>query len=562
MKPTFTRILALLGRLGLLFLCSLFVVQYPLSVALAQPPAPHDTEQDGVSYDDCVYCHHSGRDGAPLAAVDHIRYNNADCRVCHGTTGTLDAAHISHPIVGWKDCRGCHDRWANEDVEIPNLADSDYDHTIYESSTCTSCHPVAGDYYDGIPPAACGVCHPESTSTETVHNGPENWVDCVECHEAAGHYPHDQARMRAQDESCIACHYERKGHWASDVPTKDRRYSLSTHVARDDPHMRVDCTACHLQAANIERDPTIGRIYTILPETEEGVPPDNPKMGDVDRIVDCYQRCHFVNNTITAPAAELPSRGVICLSCHSASLVIQDNLSWTGIAIFGVGVLMAASSRGLIGSKRRSQHSPVASFDFATLPRIVWLFVADGLLRRELFRKDKVSWLAYACVLFGIAMRMALAVFTWFMILLAPTVLLTRILVDKNAPITTLVYDGLGLLIIAGAILSLLRRYIGKNKQAVAKEQDTVTVALIVAIFVVGFVVKGARISIADLPPNLAAFSFIGYPVSLLLRRIPANWGIVYGWLWYVHAGLVAALVAYTPFSKFMRALFSPDLAT
>jgi len=399
MKSTFTRIIALLGRLALLLSCLLFVAQYFLPVTLAQPPAPHDTEKDGVSYEDCVYCHHPGRDGAPLVAVDHVRYNNADCRVCHGTTGTLDAVHISHPIAGWEDCRGCHDRWVGEDVEIPNLADSDFDHAIYESGTCVSCHPVAGDYYDGMPLAACGVCHPESASIETVHNGPEHWVGCVECHEAAGHYPHDLTRIRALDESCIACHYERKGHWTSDVPAIDRRYSLSAHIARDDPHARVDCTACHLQAATIERDPTTGRIYTILPETKEGVPPDNPKMGDVDRVVNCYQRCHFVNNTITAPAAELPSRGVLCSSCHSSSLVIQDTLSWAGLAIFGVGVLVAVSGQGLIG-RRRSWRSLVESFDLLLWRASCGCSLQTGCCAGNCSARTRpVGWLMLVCFL-------------------------------------------------------------------------------------------------------------------------------------------------------------------
>lgn len=528
-----------------------FIVYCPCSTS-----GPHDVEQDGVSYEDCIYCHHTGKDSAPLVAVDHIGYDNADCRVCHGTTGMRDAPHISHPIVGWEDCRGCHDRWDGESGEISNLADSDYDHTIYESDTCVSCHPMAGSYYQGMPLASCGVCHPESTATETVHNNLENWVNCVECHEAAGHYPHDLARMPARDEDCIACHYEREGHWTSDVPPKDKQYSLANHVARDDPHVRVDCVACHLQTAAVERDPVTGRIHVVLPETKEGVPPDNPELANVDRVVDCYQRCHFRNNTITAPAAELPPRGALCLTCHSASLIVKDSLSWTGITIFGVGMLAVASGwvQGSIG-KRRSWRTWARSFDLIVLPRIVWSFITSGVLRKELFRKSKACWLIYACMLFGVTARTALGVFTWLMMLLAPTTLLTQTLVNKSAPVITLVYDGLGILFIAGAVLTILQRYVAKNREIVAKEQDTVAVILISAIFLMGFVVKGARILIADLEPGLAIFSFVGYPVSLLLCLIPVNWGVVYGWLWYVHAGLVAALVAYTPFSRFIRVL-------
>ncbi len=543
------------SRLGIWFLCSLFVLHGSLSTVLAQPPAPHDVERDGVSYEDCVYCHHAGKDGAPLVAVDHIAYGNADCRVCHGTTGMRDAPHISHPIAGWEDCRGCHERWDGDSVEIPNLSDSDYDHAIYESDTCASCHPMASDTYEEMPLVSCGVCHPKSVAAETVHNGLESWVDCVDCHAAAGHYPHDLARMQARDEDCTACHYEQEGHWTSDVPTGDERYSLSDHVARDDPHTRVDCTACHLQTATVERNLVTNRIRVVLPETQEGVPPDDPELADVDRVVNCYQRCHFVNNTITAPAAELPSRGALCLTCHSASLVVQDSLSWAGLAIFGVGMLVVASG-WVQGStkRRRSVRALVESLDLTVLPRLAWAFITDGVLRKDLFRRSKVRWLAYIAMLFGLAARAALGLGTWVMMLLAPLAPLTQTLVDKNAPIVTLIYDGLGLLVVVGAAVMILRRVFVKNGQAADRERDTMAVILVSAIFLVGFVVKGARILIADLQPGLAAFSFIGYPFSLRLGLIPVNWGIVYGWLWYAHAGLVAALVAYTPFSKFIRA--------
>jgi uncharacterized membrane protein len=76
-----------------------------------------------------------------------------------------------------------------------------------------------------------------------------------------------------------------------------------------------------------------------------------------------------------------------------------------------------------------------------------------------------------------------------------------------------------------------------------------------------GFVVEGARIVATGLPASLAAFSFVGYPVSLVLGLLPVDWAVVYGWLWYVHAGLVAAFVGYLPFGKFLHILIGPIIA-
>lgn len=562
MKPAmrYRMLIILAAGLALMFLGALAVS--------AQPPVPHPEEEGGLSYEDCVACHRTGDEGAPLLAADHAQHENADCRVCHGTTGML-TPNISHPVAGWEDCRGCHDRWEGEDIEIPNLADSDYDHAIYESDTCASCHPAAVTYYDGMPAVACGVCHPKSAAAETIHNGPDNWVDCVDCHQAAGNYPHDPERIQSRNEDCTSCHHEQEGHWTSGRP--DERYSLSNHVARGDPHARVDCSACHLEIATVERNPATGRIQVVLPGTEEGVPPDSPELAVVSKEVDC-QRCHASESMIAAPTAELPPRSVLCLACHDASPIVQDGLSWAGIGIFGVGMLVAASVwlQGSIGRQQglslptRLWRILVAFLDLITTPRLfvlIWSFIVDGMLHRKLFHKSKLHWLTHAFMFLGIVARMVLGVLTWFMAWLAPTAPFTQILVNKSSPAIALIYDGLGLLVILGAVLAIVRRYIVKDKQFITGGQDTVAIVLIGAIFLMGFVLEGARVLVTDLRPGLAVFSFIGYLVSLVLGLIPANWGAIYGWLWYIHAGLVAALVAYLPFSKFIHILIGPIVA-
>ncbi len=563
MKP------AMRCRLIIILAAGLALVLLETLAVSAQPPVPHPEEEDGIFYENCVTCHRTGDEDAPLLAADHVQHDNADCRVCHATTGMPEAPNTSHPVAGWEDCRGCHDRWDGKDIEIPNLNDSDYDHAIYESGTCTSCHPPAPYHYEGMPSVACGVCHPKSAAAETIHNGPEYWVDCVDCHQAAGSYPHDPDRIQSRNEDCTSCHHEQKGHWTSDRP--DERYSLSDHIARGDPHAQVDCSACHLEVATVERSPTTGRIQVVLPEMEEGVPPDSPELAVIGKEVDC-QRCHASDNTVAASAAALPPRSVLCLACHDASPVVQDGLSWAGIGIFGLGMLVVSSIwlQGSIGGRQglsvpaRLWRILAAFLDLVTTPRLfvfIRSFVVDGILHRRLFRKSKLHWLTHASMFFGMAARMALGVFTWIMALVAPTALLTQTLVNKSSPVVALIYDGLGMLVIVGAILAIVRRYVFKDEQLITGGQDTVAIALLGAIFVMGFFVEGTRILTTDLKPGLAAFSFVGYAVSWALDFLPINWGVVYGWLWYVHAGLVAVLVAYLPFSKFIHVLIGPFVA-
>jgi nitrate reductase gamma subunit len=111
---------------------------------------------------------------------------------------------------------------------------------------------------------------------------------------------------------------------------------------------------------------------------------------------------------------------------------------------------------------------------------------------------------------------MMLGILTWVLAFIVPTAPLTRILVDKSAPGVAFVYDLLGLLVILGALLAVYRRFIARDNQLVTTGQDILAVALLGLIFLLGFVLEGARIVTTDLHPSLAVYSFVGYFFSLL----------------------------------------------
>ncbi len=535
MKPT---------RIWIILVLSLTLVFLVAPTGLAQPPVPHVEKKDGVSYENCITCHRTGQEDAPLMPADHAYHENDDCRSCHPPPSS-----ILHPIAGWEDCRGCHERWYSQRVDIPSLANSDHDHTAYTNDECTTCHRAYAES-----PVMCNVCHPKSATAKTLHNGPDLWVDCVDCHQAAAEYPHDLERTRSRNEDCTSCHRE--------------PYSLSTHVARGDLHVGIDCATCHLETATVERDPASGYTRVVLPGTEPGVPPDDPTLGVIVKEVDC-QRCHVLDNRIAAPASALPPRSVLCLACHDASPIVEDELSWIGLTTFGLGMLMILSiwqqgaARGLQGLSWRARwwRTLVNFLSHFTTRRIfvfVRAFVVDGLLHKKLFHDSKLRWLSHTCMLFGMGARMTLGIFTWLMTVIAPVSPITWALVNKNSLAIAFIYDALGLAVVLGAALAVVRRYVIKDKQLITGGQDTIAIVLIGAIFSMGFIVEGARIITTDIPSNLAVYSFVGYLVSLALRLTPVNWSAVYGGLWYVHTGLVTALVAYLPFGKFMHVLISP----
>jgi len=354
-------------------------------------------------------------------------------------------------------------------------------------------------------------------------------------------------------------------------------------VAILDPAAREDvereCIFPFFEVHQGYRTPTMDD-YRALPSSpptlggKEGgqvVAPDTPELAEITKDVDCA-RCHQQPVPVAAPSTELPPRSVLCLACHDASPVVKDAFSWAGLGFFGVGMLLVSSIwlRGSIGGRR---SAPLAQrvgrllysvWDFVVSPRVfrfLWAFLMDGLLHRQVWRESRRRWLIHALMFLAFVTRALLGITTWALASIAPTAALTQALVDKNNPIVAFSYDFLAALVILGAILALYRRFVVREQQLVTTGQDTVAVALLGSIFLMGFVVEGARIVTTDLRSGLAIYSFGGHLVALLMRPIPIAWDVFYGYLWYVHAALVAALVAYLPFSKFMHVLISPLVA-
>lgn len=517
----------------------------PLAFALAalaqQPPIPHPKKAGTVSYQDCVACHATGKDGVTLWPDDHVGRTNDDCTGCHTE---LLPSKITHPADGWGDCLACHDSLRGAAAEIPSLDDAIYKHAAPENDGCLDCHvPSVPRSYEGMPPGACAVCHTEYP------------VDGTEKSQGARSFPHDLAAIQEREEGCLSCHdADALPLQAADGQIEHvsgQPYELAAHSASSALHDGVECAACHAREADVERDPS-GRIRANVLVNPSAI-------GWVSTEVDCA-RCHQPGNVVAAPAAVLPPRGVLCLACHDATPTVRDALSGTGLAAFGVGMAVVVSiwARGSVGRRKGlSQGAHPLGFAFAFLRA----FILDGLLHRRLFRAHKLRWFAHVCMFGGLASRCALGVWTWAMTALAPGSALTQTLVDRDAPWVALLYDSLGLVVLLGAILAIVRRWVSKDEQAVTGKPDVAAIAFLAGTFVLGFVVEGARILNAGLEAERAAFSFVGYVVSLLLGRLQVDWTNVYGWLWYGHAGLVALWAAYLPFSKFLHVLVGPFVA-
>ena len=119
--------------------------------------------------------------------------------------------------------------------------------------------------------------------------------------------------------------------------------------------------------------------------------------------------------------------------------------------------------------------------------------------------------------------------------------------------------DIIGLCALIGCLLAVVRRYVIKPDRLDNKPDDALVLALVTALFFLGFVTEGFRIGITD-PPHA-----LWTPVGLFTAKILSAIGLMgersapflHHLAWRVHFFLVLGLVAYLPYSKLFHLLSS-----
>jgi len=448
-----------------------------------------------------------------------------------------------------------------------------------EPQQCWACHRQPNlDTVAGVQAAnaLCLECHQEADVSKMVdgdsislHVDEEAYaqtrhghIACVQCHSTVAHSPHQEVAPLA----CADCHA-----------------NIAQHIATGDAHLTVECSACHFQPDVVTRDEESG-VVRLSAVDEQGSALDMTSHQMVTPV-DCG-RCHYPGNQVGAASAALPPKGLLCFVCHDASPVLYagniggetsglrfDWVSAPALLFFFLGLALASSIwlRGTVDGKADVSIGEKLSYivgDACNVffsPRVFTLlkyFIVDGLLLRRTLRASVSRWVMHGLILWPFLGRCLLGIFTWCMAQFWPTALLTQTLVDKNAPAVAFTYDVLAVLVAIGALWALLRRALDAQMREVSTAGDVAITALLGAIFIFGFVVEGARLLVTQVPSQQAIYSFGGYAFSLLLRALPVTWSSLYPYLWWVHAALVAAFVAYLPFSKLFHLLAGPLLLT
>jgi nitrate reductase gamma subunit len=425
------------------------------------------------------------------------------------------------------------------------------------NALCLECHQEAG-----LAQELNGKIVPLQVEEEAYSQTRHGHVACTQCHSTVASSPHQEQLPLA----CSDCHH-----------------NLSQHIATGDAHLTVECSACHFEPDAVTQDEESGIVRLSMLDMQGNVL--DRTSHQMTMPVDCG-RCHVEGNQVGAAHAALPPKGLLCFACHDASPVLYaghlgsaasplrtDWVSAPALLVFFVGMALASSvwlsgkvhGRGDLSVGQKLSYIAADACGVIFSRRIFTLLkylVVDGLLLRRTLRESVGRWVMHGLILWPFLVRCLLGIFTWAMAQFWPTASLTRTLVDKNAAPVAFMYDFLALLVVCGALWALLRRALDPQMRQVTRGVDVAITALLGAIFAFGFIVEGARLIVTQVPPAQALYSFAGYAVSLLLRLIPINWASVYAYLWWVHAALAAAFVAYLPFSKLFHLLAGPILLT
>jgi nitrate reductase gamma subunit len=256
------------------------------------------------------------------------------------------------------------------------------------------------------------------------------------------------------------------------------------------------------------------------------------------------------------------------MPCHAATFSAGDAPTIVALLIFSFGFVLAFSyiltgsvaERPSAGSFHKLLilvgHGIRTVFSKKIIPILKATFL-DVLVQRRLFRQSPRRWGIHSLIFFPILFRFLWGIAALTASLWMPGWQTVWILLDKNHPATAFLFDLTGLMIIVGVVWAGIReKHIQSQRPPGLPEQDRWALGLVAGIVIVGFALEGMRIAMTEQPPG-SGFAFIGHAISRLFsgRSSLTQW---YGYMWYSHAVLTGALVAYVPFSGLLHIILAP----
>ncbi|MBW1867717.1 MAG: respiratory nitrate reductase subunit gamma, partial [Deltaproteobacteria bacterium] len=482
-------------------------------------------------YRDCISCHdphYQTRIGDENTdRFDPVRPIQEQCGVCHEARSTLPS-----PSSEDEGCMTCHQEMKADDPED----------TKRINQLCLHCHGKSGTEAQAITGRSVPLIDEESHES-TTHAA----VACTTCHrEAASFIHHEQESVECGQ--CHLPHHEKIAH---------------------DAHVTVSCQSCHLKGIRAVRE---AESKCIRWEKDRSLEDRSiiHEMVRFDEETSC-QKCHFAGNMLGAASMALPAKSIICMPCHAATFSVDDTITIVALLIFVCGLLiffsvyLSGSLPGIANGNPFAKlfkllTNAVSALFSGKIVLIIRSLFWDIFLQRRLYRQSPKRWIIHALIFYPFVFRFFWGLLALFGSLWKPEWPVVWDMVNKNYPLTGFLFDLTGVMILVGVGLAFARGWLNRADRASSlPEQDRVALGLIGGIVIIGFVLEGMRIALTGYPAG-AEYSIIGYWISLLFSA-PRGLTDVYGFVWYIHAALTGAFIAYIPFSRLLHIIIAPMVA-
>ena len=464
------------------------------------------------SYRKCYRCHEPHtqppvREQAGLFDPDLPRHEQ--CGVCHQEQAAL-------PPLSQEDqaCMTCHRSVDAGDEERLR-------------SVCFHCHARSGTPARKMTGKKVALIEPDDYDATSHAN-----IACTDCHPQAVRFNHG----RQEPADCTQCH--------------DRHDEKAAHEL----HGLVTCGACHLGGITPMREEESGRIVWKRAYEPGAVSQTHEMITRYDQKA--CRNCHVKDNRIGAAAMILPPKSILCMPCHAATFSIGDTTTILALLVFAAGMvfMLAYIFTGAVREKPE-RHNKSAGPE-GRVGRIARTVLHDVLLQRRLYLQSRKRWLIHGLIFYPFVFRFSWGIVGLLGSLWNPSGSWVWSMLDKNNPLTGFLFDLTGIMIILGVLLAL-NRGAGKSSTQPSglPKQDRLALILIGAVVVVGFFLQGMRIAMTGYPPG-SPWSFVGYTLSVFWAGAALTG--VYGYVWYLHAVLTGAFIAYIPFSRLAHIIIAP----
>ena len=512
-----------------------------------------------------------------------------ECLLCHDEVmeklneGLHGAENVKEPET-YEDCLRCHHPHymasyaRNGETEV-GQSDSDTPGNE-QCDTCPEQQTVSTDFSPSPEDEKCLTCH--------GYFSPEDFSDkekifrlCFECHGSQETEPQVltgntvpfivEKKFRSAphaDVSCLSCHLQAAKFSHRDIKLEDCRECHPPHDEKisNDAHADVTCQACHLEEILPIKDPKTKAVRW----ERTSKPGMNSRIHLlVSTTGETYcQRCHFSGNPVGAVSMILPAKSILCMPCHAATFSAGDTTTVLSLIVFLSGLVLTVSI-WLSGSRAFEKNvnpfsmakvlagrSAKAIFSQKSILILKSLFY-DIFLQKRLYKRSARRWIIHSLIFFPFVFRLGWGFVGLLASIWLPDVLFFWPMLDKNHSTTGFLFDLTGIMIVLGVVLALIRGSSAETEDIRGlPRQDRLALILIGGIVLVGFVLEGIRIAMTGYPEN-SGYAVVGYGIGKLFSGM-TGLTEVFGYVWYAHAVLSGAFIAYLPFSHLKHIIMAP----